>query len=52
MGFRLAGASWRIVRSEPSLVAFPLLSAASAIAACAVMAALAMFSDRVSSASR
>ena len=32
MGFRLAGASWRIVRSEPSLVAFPLLSAASAIA--------------------
>lgn len=32
MGFRLAGASWRIVRSEPSLVAFPLLSAAAAIA--------------------
>jgi hypothetical protein len=32
MGVRLAGASWRIVRSEPSLVAFPLLSAASAIA--------------------
>ncbi len=32
MGFRLAGASWRIVRSEPSLVAFPLLSAAAAVA--------------------
>lgn len=32
MGFRLAGASWRIVRSEPSLVAFPLFSAAAAVA--------------------
>lgn len=32
MGFRLAGASWRIVRSEPSLVAFPLLSAAFGVA--------------------
>ncbi|MGA0121718.1 MAG: DUF6159 family protein [Gaiellales bacterium] len=32
LGFRFAGASWRIVRGEPSLVAFPLLSGAFAIA--------------------
>jgi len=32
LGFRFAGASWRIVRGEPSLVAFPLLSAAFAVA--------------------
>ena len=31
IGFRFALASWRIVRGEPSLVAFPLLSAAFAV---------------------
>lgn len=31
LGIRLAGASWRVVRQEPSLVAFPVLSAAFAI---------------------
>jgi hypothetical protein len=28
LGFRLAGASWRVVRKEKSLIAFPLLAAA------------------------